>query len=314
MSLPFYITDVFAEGPYAGNQLATIDKAGHLSTQEMQQIALAFNFAETTFITGGNQIDGFDVRIFTPVAELPFAGHPTLGTAFLLRQQLLAQRESTDSPSDRSIDSSIYSLTEKPTKSPPKIITELCLNLGVGPILVTFNDDDVVWMRHPQPSFGDVLTSHSAAASLGLQAHQIDNRYPVQWVSTGVAFLIVPVKLLADLTAIKVSQKPCADAILAFCPEAYAEGQTLAVRMFAAALGIVEDAATGSANGCLAAYLLEHDYFGESEIDLKVGQGYEIKRPSQLYLRGAKTTKQPSEFSLSVGGRVRLVARGEWLA
>jgi trans-2,3-dihydro-3-hydroxyanthranilate isomerase len=294
LSLPFYITDVFAEGPYAGNQLATIDKAGHLSTQEMQQIALAFNFAETTFITGGNQSDGFDVRIFTPAAELPFAGHPTLGTAFLLRQQLLAQRDAD--------------------KGAPSIITEVCLNLGVGPIQVTFQDDDVIWLLQPQPSFGDILSSQQAAVSLGLQAQQIDDRFPVQWVSTGVEFLIVPVKSLADLTAIKVSQQPCADAILAFCPGAYAPGQTLAARMFAAAMGIVEDAATGSANGCLAAYLLEHDYLGGLSIDLKVGQGYEIKRPSQLYLRGAKTNEQPAEFSINVGGRVRLVAQGEWLA
>ena len=294
MSLPFYITDVFAEGPYAGNQLATIDKAGHLSTQEMQQIALAFNFAETTFITGGNQSDGFDVRIFTPAAELPFAGHPTLGTAFLIRQQLLAKRDAI--------------------KGAPSIITEVCLNLGVGPIHVTFQDDDVIWLLQPQPSFGEVLSSQQAAVSLGLQAQQIDDRFPVQWVSTGVDFLIVPVKSLADLTAIKVSQQPCADAILAFCPGAYTPGQTLAARMFAAAMGIVEDAATGSANGCLAAYLLEHDYLGGLDIDLKVGQGYEIKRPSQLYLRGAKTNEQPAEFSINVGGRVRLVAQGEWLA
>jgi trans-2,3-dihydro-3-hydroxyanthranilate isomerase len=300
--MPFYITDVFAEGPYAGNQLATIDKAGHLSTQEMQQIALAFNFAETTFITGGNDVDGFDVRIFTPAAELPFAGHPTLGTAFLLRQQLLAQyRPIIDPPANS-------------TKDAIKIVTEVCLNLGVGPIQVTFKDDDVIWLRQPQPSFGDVLASHLAATSLGLQAHQIDDRYPVQWVSTGIGFLIVPVKSLADLRAINVSQEPCAEAILAFCPGAYAPGQTLAVRMFAAAMGIVEDAATGSANGCLAAYLLEHEYFGAAEIDLRVGQGYEIKRPSQLYLQGAKTAQQPAEFSISVGGRVRLVAQGEWLA
>ena len=290
MSLPFYITDVFAEGPYAGNQLATVDNAADLTTEEMQQIALSFNFAETTFITGGNQTDGFDVRIFTPAAELPFAGHPTLGTAFLLRRQLLARSHST------------------------KAATELCLNLGVGPIQVTFGDDDVIWMRQPQPSFCDVLTVEQAAASLGLQSYQIDDRYPVQNVSTGVKFLIVPVKSLTDLRAIEVSQQPCADAILAFCPGAYTPAQTLAARMFAASMGIVEDAATGSANGCLAAYLLEHNYFGKLEIDLKVGQGYEIKRPSQLYLRAAKTTEQPVEFSINVGGRVRLVAQGEWLA
>jgi trans-2,3-dihydro-3-hydroxyanthranilate isomerase len=179
---------------------------------------------------------------------------------------------------------------------------------------VTVGDDGVIWMRQPHPSFGDVLTVEQAAASLGLQRHQIDDRYPVQNVSTGVEFLIVPVKSLADLRTIEVSQQPCADAILAFCPGAYSPGQTLAARVFATSMGVVEDAATGSANGCLAAYLLEHDYFGELQIDLKGGQGYEIKRPSQLYLRATKTTEQSAEFSINVGGRVRLVAQGEWLA
>ena len=92
MSRMFFITDVFAEGPYAGNQLATMLDASDISSEEMQKIAREFNFAETTFITGGNLEDGFDVRIFTPAAEVPFAGHPTLGTSFLLRNEILKSK------------------------------------------------------------------------------------------------------------------------------------------------------------------------------------------------------------------------------
>ena len=89
MSRKSYITEVFAEGPYAGNQLATLPDASDISSEEMQQIARAFNFAETTFILGGSLHDGFDVRIFTPASELPFAGHPTLGTSYLIRNEIL---------------------------------------------------------------------------------------------------------------------------------------------------------------------------------------------------------------------------------
>ena len=125
MTRKFFITDVFSEGPYAGNQLATMPDASGISTEEMQQIARAFNFAETTFITGGSLEKGFDVRIFTPNSELPFAGHPTLGTSYLIRNEILK--------SD---------------------VGELTLNLSVGPIPVTFADDGILWMTQNQPEFG----------------------------------------------------------------------------------------------------------------------------------------------------------------
>ena len=85
----FFITEVFAEAPYQGNPLATLPNAAEIDSEEMQKIARAFNFAETTFITGGSLEAGFDVRIFTPNFELPFAGHPTLGTSYLIRNEIL---------------------------------------------------------------------------------------------------------------------------------------------------------------------------------------------------------------------------------
>jgi trans-2,3-dihydro-3-hydroxyanthranilate isomerase len=281
MARPFYITDVFAEGPYAGNQLATLFDAAGLAAAEMQKIAREFNFAETTFVMGGDAEQGFDVRIFTPAEELPFAGHPTLGTAFLLRELVTGSGQQT-----------------------------LCLNLPVGKIQVSFAEDGIVWMTQQQPIFGETLAHGVIAAELGLVEDQLDQQFPVQLVSTGLEFLLVPVRHLADLQAIVPRADASHRAILAFCVGGYEPDQAIAARMFAPGLGVVEDAATGSANGCLAAYLVAHGYLGSATIDLRVGQGYEIGRPSQLSL---KAHKMGSHFTIKVGGRVRLVARGEFL-
>ncbi|MBN1814459.1 MAG: PhzF family phenazine biosynthesis protein, partial [Anaerolineae bacterium] len=126
--LTFYIVDVFAERKYSGNQLAVFRKAAGLSTDEMQAIAREMHFSETTFVLSDQPRDGgYDVRIFTPQAELPFAGHPTLGTAFVIRQEIIGR------PAEQVI-----------------------LNLQVGPIPVTF-DGDILWMKQVEPQFGEVL-------------------------------------------------------------------------------------------------------------------------------------------------------------
>ena len=280
MSYKFYITEVFAEGPYAGNQLATLFNADSLSTDEMQKIARTFNFAETTFVTGGSLEVGFDVRIFTPNSELLFAGHPTLGTSFLIKRELLKQD-----------------------------VSELTLNLGVGPITVEFSSDDILWMRQNEPSFGKCIEASVIAEELGLDVALIASDMPCQLVSTGLEFLIVPVKSYEALKSARGASGQ-APGYLVFCAGGYNDEQQIQARMFAGSLGVPEDAATGSANGCLAAYLAEYQYFGASKVDFKVGQGYEIDRPSQLYLR---SEKRGDEFLVEVGGKVRFAAEGQWL-
>ncbi len=282
MEHEFFITDVFAEHAYAGNQLATLPDAHDISSKEMQEIARAFNFAETTFITGGSLEAGFDVRIFTPNSELPFAGHPTLGTSFLLRHHIVKTSSA-----------------------------EIVLNLGVGPIRVTFADDGVLWMRQNAPAFGEILSAGDVAAQLGLEEADIDERYPCQRVSTGLEFALVPVTHYEALKRATLHSGQLAGGCLVFCPGGYNETQSIQARMFAGALGVSEDPATGSANGCLAAYLSEHDYFGTGgKVDICVGQGYEIARPSQLYLRAEPGKSGPA---IDVGGKVNLVAKGTWL-
>jgi len=280
MTRKFFITDVFSEGPYAGNQLATMPDASGISTEEMQQIARAFNFAETTFITGGSLENGFDVRIFTPNSELPFAGHPTLGTSYLIRNEILR--------SD---------------------VGELTLNLGIGPISVVFADDGVLWMTQNQPVFGAVFDPVDVANELGLASSDIDESFPCRNVSTGLEFLLVPLVSYDALKKAYAGQGQLAQAYFLFCAGGYNPEQKIQARMFAAKLGVTEDPATGSANGCLAAYLAEYEYFGSGPVDVSVGQGYEIARPSQLYLQ---SEKRSDGFSIRVGGKVRVVAEGQW--
>ena len=291
-SLAFYIVDVFAEEKYTGNQLAVVTNAGLLSGEAMQQIAQEMNYSETTFVLSPElRSGGYDVRIFTPTKELPFAGHPTLGTAFILQQEIIQQAVET-----------------------------IALNLKVGqiPVSILYKDDlaDVLWMEQRSPIFGETFSAEAIASILNLDRTNIDLSFPIQDVSTGVPFIIVPLKTHQALKRIKVNkdryfafiEKTQAKEILVFCPETYHPENQLSVRVFADSLGIPEDPATGSANGCLAGYLVEYRYFDRPSIDLRVEQGYEIGRPSLLLLRAAKTD---TKIQVSVGGRVILIARGE---
>ena len=293
-SLAFYIVDVFAEEKYAGNQLAVFTDAGALATETMQQLAKEMNYSETTFILSAEpRSRGYDVRIFTPNQELPFAGHPTLGTAFILQHKII----------------------QKPVET-------VALNLKVGqiPVSILYKNGlaDVLWMEQRSPVFGDVFAAETIAPILNLALTDIDTRFPIQAVSTGVPFIIVPLKTHQALKQARVNkdryftfiENTQAKEILVFCPETYSPGNHLSVRVFADSLGIPEDPATGSANGCLAGYLVQHSYLGQPLIDLRVEQGYEIGRPSLLLLKATKTATQ---IQVSVGGCVILVAQGKFV-
>jgi trans-2,3-dihydro-3-hydroxyanthranilate isomerase len=287
--LTFYIVDVFAEEKYAGNQLAVFRDAGELAGTEMQKLAKEMNYSETTFILSEEASKGgYEVRIFTPDAEIPFAGHPTLGTAYVIQREIIGK------PAD-----------------------QVVLNLKVGQIPVSFSYKaeaaDVLWMRQRPPVAGKVVDPGVMAAVLGLGDDEIDPGFPVQEFSTGLPFVVVPLKNLAGLRRIRVSEERLnrlidgldAKAILAFCPEAYKKRHDIAARVFAGFYGVPEDPATGSANGCLAGYLVHHRYFGRDSIELKVDQGFEIGRPSLLLLKAERTA---GEIEVNVGGSVVMVA------
>ncbi len=286
----FYIVDVFAETKYSGNQLAVFRNAAGLSTKEMQTIAREMNFSETTFILSDEpRAGGYDVRIFTPGSEVPFAGHPTLGTAYVI------QREIVGAP-----------------------LEQVVLNLKAGPIPVSFGTKGILWMTQNEPEFGRVLAGEQLAQVLGLDADDFDGRFPIQEVSTGLPHILVPLVGLEALRRIRVDlgryyrlvEKNWAKAILAFCPGGYDEGQDLGVRMFADYYGVPEDPATGSGNGCLAGYLVKHRYFGRERIDIRTGQGFEIGRPSLLYLQAKRVE---NSIEVRVGGRTIKVAEGHFV-
>jgi trans-2,3-dihydro-3-hydroxyanthranilate isomerase len=265
--------------------MSVFPHAEGLNLEKMQAIAREINFSESTFVTGDPQNQVYPVKIFTPAVELPFAGHPTLGTAWVLRY----------------LNSSLTTVT---------------LNYTAGQIPVSFvetNNISVVWMKQRNPEFLGTLAAADLAPVLGIDLADIDLNYPIEQVSTGLPFIIVPLKTLAAVQKAKleltkyyqlVDQLP-AQNILIFCSQTLTVENDLHVRVFTQALGIPEDPATGSANGCLAAYLVQHSYKSRKSIDLRVEQGYEIDRPALLYIRADAN-------SVSVGGQVGLVARGQW--
>ncbi len=287
-----FLVDVFAERRYAGNQLAVVTAAADLSREQMQAIAFEMNFSETSFVLEDESRDGaFDVRIFTPREEVPFAGHPTLGTAFVIRDEILRAK-----------------------------CERLTLRLAVGEIPVTFeraqDGREVVWLQPRQPTFAATARREVLARVLGLDTSDIDATHPVQQVSTGLPFWIVPLTSLAAARRCRVDREAYdafvrdeeAKGILVFARETDDPQNGIHARMFADWFGVPEDPATGSANACLAAYFVEHRVLGGAEVSVRVEQGVEMGRPSILELR-ARLDR--GHYDIRVGGRVIPVARGE---
>ena len=292
--ISFFITDVFATGKYSGNQLATLIHDGRRPDEEMQQVAAEFGFSETTFVMAQEPVDGgYPVRIFTPRAEVDFAGHPTLGTAYIIQRYVIGQT-----------------------------VDRITLNLNVGPITVQCaganQPETLLWMRQNQPTFEHGEDLKTIAGVIGLRPEDIDARWPISQVTTGLPFTIVPLRNMQALKRARIdpvryetwSTSVWAKGILVFCVDGYTEDQDLASRVFVPYLGIPEDPATGSASGCLAGYLLHHRSLGTELMDARIGQGYEIGRPSEIHVRGRRTG---DVYELDVGGQVLEVAIGDLL-
>lgn len=282
----FYIVDCFAEQKYQGNQLAVFVPDRHLSTREMQQIAREINFSETTFILSGKQDNGgYRVRIFTPDIEVPFAGHPTLGTAFVIQQEIERGESNL-----------------------------VILDLDAGLIQVSF-DSNGMTMTQNQPEFGQIIEKPEIAGLLQIEEDEIRDDYPIMWVSTGLPCIVVPLKDVAAVKKCAIHHDRFARFIatvfkcnmLVFAQTGELE---LAVRVFMDDPGFLEDPATGSANGNLAGYVLKYDYFKGQSLEYVVHQGMEIGRPSTLRI---KAGLENETYRIQVGGNAFLVARGAWL-
>ncbi len=266
------IVDVFAELPLAGNQLAVVQDCAGLSDQGMQAIAREMNFSETTFVTREGEGEA-DVRIFTPAAELPFAGHPTVGTAWVL-----AGGEGS-----------------------------ISLNLKGGTVPVGF-DNGIGWMTPPSVQLGDPFDPSRTAKLISLPVNALDPDYPIRFAEVGPRFILIGVRDLESLRAAKLNgdlhqaylnEGLSVQCVFLFTSEAYGPDADFASRMFFDTNGVREDPATGSANTAFAAYL--HDLKG-GEFNVVVDQGVEILRPSRLYLKVGE--------KIQVGGRTQLISIG----
>jgi len=294
-SIPYVQTSVFADEryPFGGNQLATywdIKANKVLTTEKMQGMTLEMNFSESTFIQKTERDDcSFKVRIFTPANEIPFAGHPTLGTTFVLKHKKLINAD-----------------TMRTT-----------LELGVGPIKVEYLDSHSVEMQQPTPKFGKTVDDIGLVANtIGLSKDDIDDTFPIQTVSTGFPFLIVPIQSLDSVK--KAVPKPDlilndlqsleSQEVLIFSVEGVHSDSHIHARMFAPGAGVPEDPATGSAAGPLGAYLEKYEILKNHNLGekIRIEQGFEIHRPSQLIVR----VPDEEMSCVFVSGRTRLTAEG----
>ena len=292
--------DVFTSAPFGGNQLAVFFDAARLTAEEMQAIAREMNFSESVFTLGPTDPQALArLRIFTPQVELPFAGHPVIGATFALAA---AGRITPD--------------TSSPTT----------LEVGVGPLAIELLFADArlsfAWMRQPAPTFQPWNGDRAAlAASLGLSDDDIRADLPIERGSAGVPFIYIP---LASARALDRAQ-PGPDlgaamndvgshtgAYLFVAPPAGAS-EPIQARMFAQGMGIVEDAATGSAAGPLGAYLTRHGVAAleDSEARMTIAQGVRMGRPSRLVVSVEQRDGVISQ--VRVGGEAVVVAQGEFL-
>jgi trans-2,3-dihydro-3-hydroxyanthranilate isomerase len=282
VEVAFRLVDVFTEVPFAGNQLCVVpDPLADLPGEMMATLAREIGFSETTFVTDVRQ-GGYDVRIFTPDAELPFAGHPTLGTAFTLA-------------SEGRIGGRVVQ-----TSAAGDVPVEVDVTGGTA------------WMDQLLARFGDAIVEREAIArAAGLDPSDLDDRLPVVVGSTGLPHLMVPVRDEETLRRARRDDAGCGDVCAAAAAESLylfavrGPGDVMA-RMFDRGGNIGEDPATGSAAGPLGVYLADHGLAGMPG-RVVVAQGEMVGRASFLQVDVGDTGTGPS---LRVGGGVRIVGSG----
>ena len=295
----FVQVDVFTQTPLAGNPLAIFADARGLNDGEMQALAREMNLSETTFILPRDPAtearEGKKVRIFTVEQELPFAGHPTLGTALYL---FASQADSKRSP-------------------------EITLDLKAGKIPVRFEPnsenagnrvDGQVFgeMRQRDPEFGTPLSREEVARVIGIAVDEIPSEWPIQPVSTGLTFTMVPFRNQQTLSDLRFSYAQAAEFLKRtganffyfLCPERREGRLGARARMFFYG---GEDPATGSAAGCAVSWLVKHG-IGNSDEQMLIRQGTECRRPSEIYVRATRQGERVT--NVRVGGYAVEILRG----
>jgi trans-2,3-dihydro-3-hydroxyanthranilate isomerase len=296
--LNYHLLDVFTERAFGGNPLAVFPEGEGISDALMQSIAKELNLSETTFVLQPrDRANNFRVRIFTPAAELPMAGHPTIGTAFVLAREGLVRRSDDE--------------------------TSIVFEEGVGPISVSIRwkegAPDLIEMRQLLPEFGPPFEDLAGIAEmLSLKPDTIRaTTLPVQVVSCGLPFLYVPLNGLDAIRRIKfrldvwerLFRTSAAQGVFVFTKEVQFAGSQVHSRMFAPAHGIAEDPATGSASGPLGCYLVRHGALSsDGELRCVNEQGIEMGRPSFLHISIAHAGGEIS--AVRVGGRCQYMGAG----
>jgi trans-2,3-dihydro-3-hydroxyanthranilate isomerase len=294
MGYRYYICDVFTATRFGGNQLAVLPHADGLSTGQMQQVAREFNFSESTFVFPSEAGHTRRVRIFTPTAEIPFAGHPNVGTAFAL----------ATAGEFGPIDSSItVSFEEK---------------AGVVPVSIHRREAEPIWceLSAPEPlSLGKTVSPESLAAAVSLRPDDIVTAtHAPQVASVGLPFLIAELANRAALERARANLDGI-DALAAagIAPDVHlytrsADDFDIRARMFAPRDGVPEDPATGSANCALAGLLSHYDGASTASFRWRIAQGVEMGRPSVLEARAEK--REGRVVGTWIGGASVLVSEG----
>jgi trans-2,3-dihydro-3-hydroxyanthranilate isomerase len=307
-SLEYFVLDVFSDTRLVGNPLAVVLHDGTLTEERMQAIARETNLSETTFVerrqAAIEQSEGIRMRIFTTQEELPFAGHPTLGTASLLK---------AIAP-ECLVDNTI----------------SLALKVGKVPVRFEAQQTGIAWpvkgeMTQRDPEFGEILDPAEVAELTGLDVDDFDPKLPIQIVSTGTAFAIVPLRSAAPLARLRVRQEEASAFLRARGARwFYVLGPTgiasPAEPVWRARMQFNggEDPATGSAAGCAISHLVRHGAV-ESNQTIHLRQGVEMLRPSDIFLTASLVetpqipvheTSRTKVTNVRVGGSTILVATG----
>ncbi len=298
--IKFLQADVFTATIFGGNPVAVFPRASRLTSEEMQRIALEMNNSETAFILPPKRKQAhYRVRFFTPTHEIPFAGHPTLGVAYLLADS-----------------------GRIPLEAPLTRVYQEC-GEGIIPVDLRILDgeiDTVIMHQGPPRFLGAVEDTHAVADALSLPVSEIvETGLPLEVVSTGLPVLLVPVKSLSSLMDIGLKVNTVKDlcrifgaqGIMGFTTVTAAPEATVHTRMFAPLLGILEDPATGSGSGALGAYLVQHGLMAaKPTAHILCEQGYALNRPSTIYV---EVDRAHEITDVRVGGKVIKVLEGTLL-
>lgn len=298
MKYKFYTCDVFTAIPFGGNPLAVLPEAEGLTSGQMQQIAREFNYSETTFVLPPEQGLTHRVRIFTPVEEVPFAGHPNIGTAFVLAST-----------------GRLGALAAPLSATFEEIAGPVAMSISVRENLVAGCE-----LKAPQPlTLGQYVDSSRVAEAISLsEADIVTTTHMPQMASVGLPFLMVELRSRAALEAARCHM-PAFESVAKEGIRAHLHlyirdsgDFDLRARMFAPTTGVPEDPATGSANCALAGLLAHYNPDPDDDATLRIAQGVEMGRPSKLVARTEK--RDGLVTGVWIGGKSVLVTEGHLYA